>query len=128
VVFVFEFVYIMDYIDGFIDPPWHIKSLQDYVHPPPHKAGQLVQWGPQAGNRNRNSALLSVGIHMETSQMNICYICVGGLDPAPANSLDAGSVSGSPQGSRLFDSCSSCGVTVLFETLSPSPTLPQEYT
>ena len=25
-----------------INLPWHIKSLQDSVHPPPHKAGQLV--------------------------------------------------------------------------------------
>ena len=64
--------------------------------------------------------------HMKT-KVFICYICSGGLGPAYFHSLIGGSVSGSPQGSRLVDSD---GLSI--ESLTSSgppvhpPTLPQD--
>jgi hypothetical protein len=110
-------------------PPWHIKSLQDQTHPlplRPDKIGQLGKQDPQVGNRAALSLLQLMGDPHE-DQVHICYMCVGGelgvgsgdLGPACTCCLVGGSVSGSPQGSRLVDCWSSCGVPILSRALNP---------
>ena len=86
--------------------PQHIKSLQGQRQPfrlRPDKEAQLRE----TGNRFRDSPCSSFGethIKKHENQMHICYICVGNLGSAHVGSLVGGSVSESPQGSRLVDS------------------------
>jgi hypothetical protein len=64
--------------------------------------------------------------HMKT-KLHICYVCAGGLNPVHACSLVGGSVSGSPQGSRVKWFCwSSSGVLILLGPSIFPPTLPQD--
>jgi hypothetical protein len=111
--------------------PWYIKSLQDKAHASPLRPGKAAKLGeqdPQAGSRVKDSPSFSCwGICMKTK----LYICINvrvGLGSDHVCSLVGGSVSGSPQGSRL---CDSVGLPVEF--LSPlgssvlPATLPQDF-
>jgi len=67
---------------------------------------------------------IPVAAHPTEFSLLLCYICVRGLGPARACSLVCGSVSESPQGSRLVGSVglpveflSSSGPSILLQTL-----------
>jgi hypothetical protein len=76
----------------------------------------------QTGNSFRDSPCSSIfGIHMKTD-LHICYICVGGLGPDCISCLVRGSVSESPQGTKLVESI---GLPVEFLTTSGPPILPE---
>jgi hypothetical protein len=111
--------------EAFPTPPlgipllWHIMSQQDMVHPFPLRPDMVAQLGeqdPQAGNSFSYSCW---GNRMKT-KLHLCYIYVlGGIGPF------GGSVSGSPQVSKLVnsvglpvESLSSLGLSVLPPTLS----------
>ena len=67
-----------------IKPPWHFKSLQEYLQPLPLSPDKTVQLGEQdlqAGNRVRDSPCSSCWKTSMKTNLHICYICAGDLDP-----------------------------------------------
>lgn len=111
-----------------MNPPWHIKSHQDSVHPlllSPEKAAQLWERDPKADNRVQSkTSPASFDLHethMKTKIHN-SHILVGSLRPISAYSLDSGSLSASQHRPRLL---SSVGLLlVILTTAAPSTILP----
>ena len=111
--------------------PLSIPHTNPSLFPPP-LPDHLGEQDSQTGNRFSDSFHFSCWrTHMQTN-LYFCYICAGhwgagGLGATGISSSVGDSDSGSPQGSRLFDSI---GLPVeSLSSLGPSvlpPTLPQE--
>lgn len=69
-----------------VTPPWHIKLLQDWVHPLPLRSDKVAHIGelnPQVGNKFRNSPCYSCWGTWIKNKLNICNIFTGGPRSSP---------------------------------------------